>query len=988
MGPHVSSVDGPSLDGQLSLAHPNPPFSSHLGRPCTDNFMMIRGILIFLILITEVRRKFLYNNHCTYLWGFLTLLCSVFVLSFLRYSRRGSKSQWKIKGKVFPPGTENETSPRSGCNPFWSPTLTIGAYHHREKIPPGFMNKKENLISLRLYEKGIIGTWPLLLQIHGDNFFPSFFFPFLSTLLALKYDVLNSGPAKLSLALVNEFLLGSVFLRYVRVNAWAYLLFYVLLFLATLGAMRIHESFATCSLWFALNFVFYHMIGIAAFRLTDGVFSFLEGATVSVAGTLLLDAYAYGLFHAHLDGNVVPSVLSVFLSGVALSLTLYAAYCAYLLRRADDQKGKVLIASLAFLLYNILNLGARRYDSLSETDTSAMQTLVHLLWNQQNYILIFAWLVITTLYVVYIAKSVRRNGNLSYLRKHYHFLLFVNVQLAFLLGKVELLVVTLSFAFLLLLFLEVTRKIGEALSPDRNALHKFFTSFTDDRDRKGLVVTHIYLLAGVYIPIVADASLNNKNYLRKGTRSVFLFRDADLLLYSSGLNAICIGDSFAAIGGLLFPTPKIRKTNNKSYAGFLFFFCSTFLSLLLESYFVQKTPLASLTAIFMVSLFGALFEAYLHDIDNLILPLFTFCVPSDITILEHKYARKNEKRRINFFKRLFIHFSFFTIGNNCNKLSSHDVIKVLSNVYVDDPSESRNLNPINIINILNTRQRDIEKQVQCKLWSFVGFLLLPLYSLNKFKYYDAKSKIIVAPFFSIAGIYLGSFLGNVATGSNRMKLFQRGLLPLVCCSACLSLLTGTDAVAYDLSNLGSAEKRLALNLLQVFEETRSAERGFYERLDNSQKIFDEVGAGRAPKGGGIGGGGIGSGVVRGTPPSSFVQVKSKGPVEEETIWRALYDTQLRRSPPNEQVHVYSLENVSKEFEQAQAEAFVSQIVTLKNQFELNLNRMREELPRVKKVHEAINEAIALEERVGQVGLARGSSKNAALRGDSGTKVLC
>ncbi|GAB64574.1 hypothetical protein PCYB_021430 [Plasmodium cynomolgi strain B] len=152
-----------------------------------------------------------------------------------------------------------------------------------------------------------------------------------------------------------------------------------------------------------------------------------------------------------------------------------------------------------------------------------------------------------------------------------------------------------------------------------------------------------------------------------------------------------------------------------------------------------------------------------------------------------------------------------------------------------------------------------------------------------------------------------------------MKLFQRGLLPLVCCSACLSLLTRTYAVAYDLANLGSAEKRVALNLLQVFEEARSAERGFYERLDNSQKIFDEV--------------------------------KSKGPVEEETIWRALYDTQLRRSPPNEQVHVYSLENVEKEFEKAQEEAFISQALMLKNQFEFNLNHMREEVPRGRKLQD-------------------------------------
>ncbi|EDL43807.1 hypothetical protein PVIIG_04657 [Plasmodium vivax India VII] len=723
---------------------------------------MIGGILISLILTTEVRRNFLYKSHLTYLWLLLTLLCSVLVVSLLALSRRGYKTKWKIKGKVFPPGDERQASALRAGHPFGS--FTIGAYHHRENIPPGLLNQKGDPPFLRLHEKGVIGPWQLLLQIHRDNFFPSFFFPFLSALLASKFDVLSSGAAKLSLALVNEFLLGSVFLRYVRVNAWAYLLFHGLLFLATLGALRIQESLATCSLWFALNFGFYHMIAIGAFRLTDGVFSFLEGATVSVAGTLLLDACAYGLFHEHLDGGVVPSVLAVFLSGVALSLTLYAACCAYLLRKADDQKGKLLFASLAFLLYNLLNLGARRYDSVSEVETTAMQTLVHLLWHQRNYILIFAWLVITTLYVAYIAQLARRKGNLSYLRKHYHFLLFVNAQMSFFSGKAELLVVALSFAFLLLLLLEVARKICEALSPNHNTLHKFITRFIDDRDRRGLVVTHIYLLAGVYLPIVADALLNSQNYLRKGTRSVFLFRDADLILYSSGLNAICIGDSFAAIGGLLFPTPKIKNTNNKSYAGFLFFFCSTFLSLLLESYFVQKTPLASLTAIFMISLFGALFEAYLHDIDNLILPMFTFCVPSDITILEHKYARKNEKRRINFFKKLFIHCSFFTIGNNCNKLSSHDVIKVLSNVYADDPSESKNLNSVNIMNILNTRQRDIEKQVQCKLFSFLGFLLLPLYSLNKFKYYDAKSKMIVAPFFSIAGIYLGSFLGNVATG--------------------------------------------------------------------------------------------------------------------------------------------------------------------------------------------------------------------------------
>ncbi|SBS95306.1 hypothetical integral membrane protein DUF56 family [Plasmodium ovale curtisi] len=66
-----------------------------------------------------------------------------------------------------------------------------------------------------------------------------------------------------------------------------------------------------------------------------------------------------------------------------------------------------------------------------------------------------------------------------------------------------------------------------------------FIRFTDDRDRQGLVVTHIYLLAGVYIPIIIDVLFNNKNYVQtKGVFSYF-FREANFNLYSSSLNAIC-----------------------------------------------------------------------------------------------------------------------------------------------------------------------------------------------------------------------------------------------------------------------------------------------------------------------------------------------------------------------------------------------------------------------------------------------------------------
>ncbi|VWU49115.1 conserved protein, unknown function [Hepatocystis sp. ex Piliocolobus tephrosceles] len=139
--------------------------------------------------------------------------------------------------------------------------------------------------------------------------------------------------------------------------------------------------------------------------------------------------------------------------------------------------------------------------------------------------------------------------------------------------------------------------------------------------------------------------------------------------------------------------------------------------------------------------------------------------PSNITLVEYKFAKKNEKKRISFLKKLFIHCSFFKIGKNVNKLNGTDVIKILSNDYSGSvSSDCNNENIINVLEILNIRQKDIERQVKCKLYSLIGICALPFYSYHKFRYYDAKTKLIILPFFSIAGMYLGLFFGNMITG--------------------------------------------------------------------------------------------------------------------------------------------------------------------------------------------------------------------------------
>lgn len=55
-----------------------------------------------------------------------------------------------------------------------------------------------------------------------------------------------------------------------------------------------------------------------------------------------------------------------------------------------------------------------------------------------NFILIASWFFITILYLIFINFLTKKRANLIYVRKHYHFLLFLNTNLAFWAGKVKI----------------------------------------------------------------------------------------------------------------------------------------------------------------------------------------------------------------------------------------------------------------------------------------------------------------------------------------------------------------------------------------------------------------------------------------------------------------------------------------------------------------------------------------------------------------------
>ncbi|CRH03045.1 conserved Plasmodium protein, unknown function [Plasmodium relictum] len=176
---------------------------------------------------------------------------------------------------------------------------------------------------------------------------------------------------------------------------------------------------------------------------------------------------------------------------------------------------------------------------------------------------------------------------------------------------------------------------------------------------------------------------------------------------------------------------------------------------------------------------------------------------------------------------------------------------------------------------------------------------------------------------------------------------------------------------FDMGNLPISEKRLAYNLIQIYKETIIAQNNFYVNFENTQKMFNELKKENNNN----------------NSSSSFLQVKSKGPVEEETIWRALYDTQLRRSPPTEEVHVYSTENVEKEYEQAKLDAFKSQINIMKKNFEKNLQYMNEELARQKNIKVLLNQTTLLEEQINKIP-KNNSYKNGPIKKTYSTKIQC
>ncbi|SOV20539.1 phosphatidate cytidylyltransferase, putative [Plasmodium sp. DRC-Itaito] len=598
-------------------------FMEHVG--------MINILVIVIITITQVKKRIFLCSHFTYIWILLTVVCNILIVSFMYHEKNKKKKEKERERERERNKEEDKKYKNKNIYTILYPFIKIGKYYENEKETIIFDKNKNNF--LNLYQNNKISIVKLFCYIYINNIIPYLFLPFFSTILIHNYDILEYDVSKLSVVFINIFSLSSVLLRYIKIHFLRYIICMLFFFLFAINLFHISEKIVHIFfLCFVLNFVFYHVLFISAFQFTNKVFSFLEGLTVCIICSVLLNCSFYCLYFENVHKQIIPNVLMIFISKMFLSLFIYGGICCFCCLSNDIKKKEkkkiyiIFISSILFFLYNLYNLFSYQYDAINKNDINTFYVLTNILISKMNYLLIVAWIIITISYLIYINSLIKKKKKLPYVRKHYHFLLFTNVYLAFITNKVDVLIVFLSFCFFLFIFIELIRKIFEHFLPSCKVIKNFISRFIDERDNKGLVVTHIYLLTGVYIPILIDTIFNNNNYIKRRNQSIFNFNKVNFMLYSSALNTICIGDSMAAIGGMLYPWPKIKNTNNKSCAGSLFFFISTFISLLVFNYPFEPNVLSHINIFFTISIFGALFEAYIHDIDNLILPIFTFCV--------------------------------------------------------------------------------------------------------------------------------------------------------------------------------------------------------------------------------------------------------------------------------------------------------------------------------------------------------------------------
>ncbi|CAL1537543.1 unnamed protein product [Lymnaea stagnalis] len=192
-------------------------------------------------------------------------------------------------------------------------------------------------------------------------------------------------------------------------------------------------------------------------------------------------------------------------------------------------------------------------------------------------------------------------------RKVFH-LFIALVYIPGLMLDTHLLLLASLAAFGLFIIVEAARALRVPVLGE--SLDIILRMFVDERDQGHVYLTHIYLLAGLSMPLWLSHHL-------------FTSRKAANEMYS-GVLSLAVGDSVACVIGRRFGRvhfPESKKTVEGTIASMM---AQLFL-VMLADYF-EIVHISNPTAVFMGVSLSSLLEAFTDQIDNLILPLLLYPV--------------------------------------------------------------------------------------------------------------------------------------------------------------------------------------------------------------------------------------------------------------------------------------------------------------------------------------------------------------------------
>ena len=352
-------------------------------------------------------------------------------------------------------------------------------------------------------------------------------------------------------------------------------------------------------------------------------FSFAETSWLSQSITLLLMVYFGRIYDLHIKGSlnvyhgnlfptfVLITIVSSILGVIFLIPVMYCkAYWSY-------SETDIIVASICFHICSILVILFIFFPScflMMGTNP------IYFIWstttmNMFRQLLVGYWfiLVLLSFGVVYWFSQGNTTIPKTIVRKMFHglaFMIFIPLY-----KDIEFFTMVTVIMFDIFTRLEMIRI--NKISPFSKLLTSFLEPFREEQDSGPMILTHIYLLFGLSLPLWL--TVGEKDFDKKFLNDPFYF----LSVYC-GVMSLCVGDTFASLVGTIYGKRK-WPNRKKSYIGTVACFVSMFLFcvLLLITFHFTLNMYIILRLLFF-TLYVSLLESVSCQVDNLILPFYSF----------------------------------------------------------------------------------------------------------------------------------------------------------------------------------------------------------------------------------------------------------------------------------------------------------------------------------------------------------------------------